>query len=130
AVVAEINQRISEEDLHAALDIAVRGRKQYPDSAGLAFVTGKLYFSKLYWTDGIKNFRDAIRLDSSYRTDPEVIKVALRGFITTPYLDDRLEGFLREDIGTAAVPYLEETARDHPNPAIRARAASELKRIR
>ncbi len=130
ALVDQINKMIDDDDQRAALDVALRGRKQYPDSAPLAFVAGKLYFNKLYWTDGLKAFRDAIRLQPDYRTDPQLIKTVLRGFITTPYVDDRIETFLREDIGTAAVPYLEETERDHPNPTIRQRAAAELRRIK
>jgi hypothetical protein len=56
--------------------------------------------------------------------------VVLRGFITTPYVERELETFLREDIGAPAVPYLEETAKEHPNPTIRARASAELERLR
>ncbi len=99
------------------------------DSAQLAFLAGKIYFAELYWTDGLKNFRDAIHLDSGYRTDAELIKIALRGFITTPDTDSRLEEFLRVDIGDAVKPFLEETARDNPNSIVRARAAAELRRI-
>ena len=54
----------------------------------------------------------------------------LRGFITTPGYNDELAAFLRDEIGSAAQPFLEETARDHPNAAIRSRAASELRRYR
>ena len=74
------------------------------------------------------SFRDAIRLEPSYRSDPELIKTVLRGFNTTPSYNDDLAGFLRDDIGSAAQPLLEETARDHPNPVIRSRAAAELRR--
>ena len=95
-----------------------------------AFLAGKLYFDKYYWTDGMKMLRDAIRLEPSLRTERELIRTVLRGFIVTPRADAALAAFLREDIGDEAKPYLEETASDHPNPAIRARAASELRRYR
>jgi hypothetical protein len=116
-------------DPEAALSILTKARREHPDSAPLAAEVGQLYFNKLWWTDGIKNFRDAIRLDPSLRSDPEIIKTVLKGFITTPDVDDRLEGFLREDLGDAARPYLEETAKTHPNKQTRARAAAELRRI-
>jgi serine/threonine-protein kinase len=116
-------------DPEAALSILTKARREHPDSAPLAAEVGQLYFNKLWWTDGIKNFRDAIRLDPSLRSDPDIIKTVLKGFITTPDVDDRLEGFLREDLGDAARPYLEETAKTHPNKQTRARAAAELRRI-
>ena len=103
---------------------------KFPDSALLAYTAGRICFSKYYWTEGLKDFRDAIRSDPGYRSDPELIKIVLRGFITTPGYNDDLAGFLRDDIGSAAQPFLDETARDHPNPVIRSRAAAELRRYR
>ncbi|MDB4959849.1 MAG: serine/threonine protein kinase [Myxococcales bacterium] len=126
--VTRINDLFASGEKRAALDAAIKARAQYPQSAGLAYVAGRIYFSKFYWTDGIKNFRDAIRLDASYKTDAELIKTVLKGFITTPDTDERIAGFLQE-LGPAAVPALEETARDHPNPALRSRAAAMLRRI-
>jgi len=35
---------------------------------------------------------------------------------------------LHDDIGEAAKPYLEDAAKNHPNPIVRARATSELRR--
>ena len=127
-IVVRANDLLVQGDREAALDLLNRSRRQYPASAALAYAAGRIYFSKFFWTDGLKSFRDAIRNDPTYRTDPELIKTVLRGFITTPGYNDELATFLREDIGSAAQPLLEETARDHPNPAIRTRAANELLR--
>jgi len=127
-IVVRANDLLVQGDREAALDLLNRSRRQYPASAALAYAAGRIYFSKFYWTDGLKSFRDAIRNDPIYRTDPELIKTVLRGFIMTPGYNDELASFLREDIGNAAQPLLEETARDHPNPAVRSRAANELRR--
>ena len=129
-IAQRATQMAAQGEREAALDLLVRSRKQYPSSAPLAYAAGRILFSKFYWTDGLKSFRDAIRNDPHYRTDPELIKTVLRGFITTPGYNDELAAFLRDDIGSAAQPFLEETARDHPNPAIRSRAANELRRYR
>jgi hypothetical protein len=126
--VARANELIDAGQKAAALDHALSARKRHPDDARLAFLAGKLYFDKYYWTDGMKLLREAIRLDPRYRTDRELIRTVLRGFIVTPRADAALAAFLREDIGPEARPYLEETAADHPNPIIRARAADELRR--
>ena len=113
----------------AAIDLLTKARKKYPANADLPYHAGKLYFSKLWWTDGLKSFRDAIRLEPTYRTDPELIKTVLKGFITTPTYNEELSSFLRDDIGEPAKVFLEETSRDHPNASKRARATRELKRV-
>jgi serine/threonine-protein kinase len=130
AVLARASELADAGDPDAALSVLTKARKDYPDSAELAAEAGKLYFAKLWFTDGVRQFRDALRLDPSLRQDPEIIKAALRGFITTPDVDDRIEAFLREDVGAPARPYLEETAKTHPNRQIRARAQAELRRFR
>jgi serine/threonine-protein kinase len=127
-LVARANDLAAQGDREAALDLLRRARRQAPDSAPLAYTAGRICFSKFYWTEGLKHFRDAIRLDPTYRADPELIKTVLRGFITTPSYHDDLASFLRDDIGSAAQPFLEETARDHPSAMIRSRAAAELRR--
>jgi hypothetical protein len=106
-----------------------KARRQHPDSAQLAFLDGKIYFAKLWWSDGVKAFRDAIRLDPAYRTDPELLKITLRGFITTPDTDPRIEEFVRQDLGDIAAPGLTETAKSHPSATIRSRANNELKKL-
>jgi serine/threonine protein kinase len=116
-------------DLEPALDVVTKARRQHPESAQLAFLDGKIYFAKLWWTDGVKAFRDAIRLDGAYRNDPELLKIVLRGFVTTPDTDSRIEEFITEELGDAAKPGLAETAKDHPSATIRSRAAAELRRL-
>jgi len=127
-VVARASELAAQGDREAALELLRRARRQNPASGVLAYTAGRICFSKFYWTEGLKNFRDAVRNDPAYRTEPELIKTVLRGFLTTPGYNDDLAAFLRDEIGSAAQPFLEETARDHPSSAIRARAASELRR--
>src|SRR6185312_15677564 len=74
-------------DLEPAHDVVTKARRAHPESAQLAFLDGKIYFAKLWWTDGAKAFRDAMRLDPAYRSDPELVKIVIRGFITTPDTD-------------------------------------------
>jgi hypothetical protein len=127
-VIARAAELAGNGEREAAIDLLIKARVVYPDDADLPYHAGKLYFSKLWWTDGLKSFRDAIRLEPTYRTDPELIKTVLKGFITTPTYNEELASFLREDIGEPSKMFLEETARDHPNATKRARAAAELKR--
>ena len=116
-------------ELEPALDVVNKARRQHPESAQLAFLGGKIYFAKLWWTDGIKSFRDAIRLDPGYRSDPELIKIAVRGFVTTPDTNAQLADFLFDDVGAMAKPALEEVARMRQSAAINARLAAEIRRF-
>jgi serine/threonine-protein kinase len=109
----------------ALLDAA---RKTFPDRAALSYEMGKLYFGRFWWHDGLEALRAAIRVDPAYRTDPELIKMVLRGFIMTPDTDDGLARFLLVDIGSDAIPYLEETAASHPSQKVRGRATALLAR--
>ena len=127
-LLAHANDLLAQGNRDGALDVLARGHRQFPDHAEIAYAAGKLYFARYYWTDGLKSFRDALRIDPRYRTDPELIKTVLRGFLLTPGYNDDIASFLREDIGDAARSYLEETARDHPSADLRKRAAAELRR--
>ncbi len=113
----------------AAIESLVKARKVYPQSAELALILAKLYLGKLWWTDGIANARDAVKLDPTLKADPELIKLVVRGFNMTPSYDYRLGNFLIE-IGDPAKPLLEETAKSHTNPPTRARAESLLRRMK
>ncbi len=115
--------------LDAAIDSLIKARRQYPDRAVLPLTAGKLYFAKLWWNDGIASLRDAIKLDPSLRDDPDLIKTAIRGFLTTPLYDGRLARFVTE-LGPSAVPWLDETVQTHPNPERRSRAAALLRKLR
>jgi serine/threonine-protein kinase len=126
-VRGDVAALVADGRLDAALDALAKARRRFPDDAALAFDAGKIYFARLWWADGIKSFRDAIRLDAKYKDDRELVAIAVRGFATTPEYDDRLGGFLLE-LGAAAGPALDELARTHANPRVRTRAAAQLRR--
>ena len=120
----------SSEQRDSAIDLLLKARKTYPEDARLPYSLAKLYLGKMWWADGLKQARAALALDPTLKTDPELIKLAVRGFNTTKSYDGTLARFLREDIGDAAKPYIQDTADHHPNPIVRARAKAELRRYR
>ncbi len=111
-----------------AIDLLTKARRQYPQDARLPFQAGRLYVDKMYFGDGLPMLRAAFAIDPAYRSDAELIKALLRGFNAKASYDATIARFLREDIGAAAKPYLQETATTHPNPIVRKRAAAELRR--
>ena len=127
-MLEKANTAFDEQRYDTVIETLSKAREEFPANADMAYLAGKAYFAKLYWNDGLRAFRDAIRLDPAFRNDAELIKTVLAGFITTPSVNRDLATFLRDDIGAAAEPYLAETASDHPNANLRKRAADELKR--
>jgi serine/threonine-protein kinase len=115
-------------DVDKALDMLRKARATYPDRAALPLLAGKLYFGKMWWSDGIASVRAAFKLDPSLKGDREVIEAAVRGFLTTPAYDARLASLVLE-IGQAAVPLLDDAAQHHRDPKLRARAAALAKRL-
>ena len=113
-----------------ALKVLAGARLTFPTSPRLPLLAGKLYFAKLWFTDGLAAFRSAVKNDPALAADPELVKTVLRGFITTPRYDAELAAFLHDVVGPPAAPLLEETAKGHPNATVRSRAAAELKRYR
>ena len=126
AIRAEVDGLVASGRSEAAITLLQKARRDHPDRAVLPYLAGKLYFAKLWWADGVAAFRDAVRLDPSYRTDPDLIRIVVRGFVTTPEYDWRLGNFLSE-LGDAAQLALDDTAHNHPNPQVRARAAAQLR---
>jgi eukaryotic-like serine/threonine-protein kinase len=129
-VLARAHALVADGDSDGAIHLLDSARHTFPDRAVISFELGKLYFARLWWRDGLDAFRTAIHADPGFRTDPDLIKTVLRGFITTPDTDEGLARFLRSDIGDAAIPYLQETAQSHPSEKVRARAAALLERYR
>lgn len=123
------NQLIAEDDPEEAVAVLSKARKSSPDNAQLALALGRAYFGKLWWSEGVRNFRDAVRLDPELKNDPEMLKALIKGFLTTPDVDDRITDFMLE-LGDPVKPLLQETADTHPNKQLRARAKSELRRYR
>ncbi len=113
----------------AAAETALRAlRRKYPENARVAYLLGNVYHEKPYPPEAIKAYRDAIRLDPSYRDNETLIQnvIATLMSVSTHREAARL---LERDIGAPAVPYLERTAEKHENPKVRQRARDILAAI-
>jgi serine/threonine-protein kinase len=127
-ILARADELLARGDEDGALSLLDKSAPAFPDNATIPYRAGKLYFAKLWWTDGLRQLRNAVRIDPTLKTDPELIKTVLKGFIVTPDYNAEIADFLHDDVGPTAAQYLDETARDHPSKSIRARAARELQR--
>ena len=127
--VDRINELIDAGKKGEAIEQAVGACKVFPRDARLSYLLGKLYFERQSWNAGLKQFRDTLEIDPTYRSDPDLIKAALKAFLTPADYPTELGAFLRNDIGPPARQYLEETAAKHPRAATRARAKAELAKM-
>jgi eukaryotic-like serine/threonine-protein kinase len=121
-IVAKAKQLAVDGKVSAALDQLRHASQIYPESAQLPLLAGKLAMGELHFSEGIMSFRAAIKLDPAVRTDPELVHAAILAFTITPSVDAELARFVTE-LGAAAWPELDEIAKSHPSPAVRARAA-------
>jgi hypothetical protein len=128
-LVERAHDLIANGDRETALDLVLRSRATYVQDARLAALAGRLYFEKLWWADGVEQLRAAFALEPSLRSDPELVALAVKGYVTTPAYNALLGKFVREDIGAAALPALEQIAKTHRSRAIRSRAAAEIRRM-
>ena len=127
-VIAKADQHLARRWRDGAIDVLVKARRTYPDDPRLPYRAGLLYLEKLWWPDGLKQLRAAIALDPALREDPALIRAAVRAFIATAQIDWQLASFLRNDIGAAARPFLEEVVAQDKNAFHRNRAKAELAR--
>jgi eukaryotic-like serine/threonine-protein kinase len=100
-------------------------RRAEPRNADHAAALAALYFEKRWWSEGLSAFRAATQLDPKYKSDPVLIGHVISS-LQSDRIVDRASTFLRE-LGPAAKPHLQDAAKNHPSPRVRARAAEILR---
>jgi hypothetical protein len=107
-------------------------RKASPKSPAIALWLGHAYFKKLWRTDGLREYGDALAGSPALRRDAQLIKNAVSALDDPTYRHAR--ALLRKRVGAIAIPELRRASRDgSKNARTQARAArlaSELGRRR
>ncbi|MHA7630568.1 serine/threonine-protein kinase [Corallococcus sp. M7] len=124
--IDEVHRLIKAQRRDAALAALKKLAAKYPASAYVRYLEGNVDFDNLRWVDGVAAYRAALRNDAAYRNAPVVIQDAIRCLVSDRF-HGTCEDFLRKDLGEAAVPSLEEAAREHPMASVRTRAAALLR---
>ncbi|MCP3137920.1 serine/threonine-protein kinase [Pyxidicoccus xibeiensis] len=125
--IEEVHGHIKAQRRDPALAALKKLAARHPKSAYVRYLEGNVNFDNLRWVDGVASYRAALRNDAAYRNAPVVIQNAIRCLVSDRF-HDICQDFLREDLGDAAVPYLEEAARSDPMANVRTRAAALLRR--
>ena len=82
-------------------------RKRYRDNAAIPYALGHLYMSKLWGQEAFAAYKEAVDKNPAYRTDPVLIRDAVRSLVSDSHAWRGAE-FIRREIGQAAIPYLQE----------------------
>jgi serine/threonine-protein kinase len=127
-VRAQINSGRSE-PRETALKTIARLRQQAPSNAELAYLEGNAFSGKMWWSEALASYRDAIRLDSDYREDPRLINNMIGALMSSSF-HHKGARFLRDEIGAPAVPLLENASREAESTTTRKRAAALLLSMR
>jgi eukaryotic-like serine/threonine-protein kinase len=111
----------------AAVDRLKQLRKRHPDDPEIAYLLANVYLGELWGDEGFEAARAAVRLDPAYRRDPTLIKNAVNALVSDRHAG-RATRFIREEIGEAARPHLEQARRSR-SLNISRRAAALLRSL-
>ncbi len=129
AALIHAAERVSAHDVDGALEVLADAHRKFVANPDIPYMAGRLQIAKGQYTQGLASLRTAIHLFGGYADDPELAKIVVEAFMSTPSRHADLARFIHDDLGHAAIPQL-TASRDHAaTPALRARAAAELKRL-
>src|SRR5690606_4843579 len=76
--IRDVERLVAQGRTEAAIQGILKLRRTYfPTSAYLAYLLGNLYFDKVWWSDGIDAYSDAIRLKRDFRSNATLNKNAI-----------------------------------------------------
>lgn len=126
--MAQIDELIKSKQSGRALKRLRELKKLTPNDARVHYLLGRLHFAVPWWSEALKNYRTAISLDASYKSDETIIKQMIHLFRSPKYAS-KASYFLRKHVGVAAIPELKKTATTHKAKKIRQQASYTLRRI-
>lgn len=100
-----------------------------PPNAQRAYREGNAFCRKMWWSEALASYREAIRLDPHYREDPRLINNMIGALMSSSF-QRKGARFLRDEIGAPAIPLLEEASRKAESTTTRKRAAALLLSMR
>jgi predicted Zn-dependent protease len=106
-----------------------RMRRRHPKNAYIPFLLGKLYFERRWWSEGIKAYRAALKLDPAY-TRRRRINDDLIDALGSPKTAAEARALLVKTIGAPARPHLRRASKTHQVKEVRKQCAVLLRHIR
>ena len=102
-------------------------RRRNPRSAATALLLGHAYFSKLWRTDGLREYDTAIKLSPALRWNHTLVRNAVSALDDPTYRLAR--AVIKTRIGKAALAEVRRAARNKKNPRVQKRAARLVQQL-
>jgi serine/threonine-protein kinase len=119
--LADAVKLINAGDLDEGIQLLYLLRRASPKSGAIALWLGHAYFRKLWRTDGLREYDDAIDWSKPLRRDSQLIRDSVAALDDPTYRHAR--ALLRKKVGTAALPELRRAAKEGKNARVQVRAA-------
>jgi hypothetical protein len=111
-------------EVEPAIAVLNQLRAQEPDNADASYLLAMINFDNRRWQDGLAAAQIAVRKNPALKSDPDLIKGAIRSLVSDRGYD-RSQAFLRS-LGQPAMPFIKEAAARDSSPKVRERAAELL----
>ena len=123
-LLEQARQMVARGEVDPAIATLNQLRAQEPDNADASYLLAMIYFDNRRWPDGLAAAQIAVRKSPALKSDPDLIKGAIRSLVSDRGYD-RSQAFLR-GLGQPAMPFIKEAAARDPSPKVRERAAELL----
>ena len=120
----QARQMVARGEIDGAIALLNQLRTQQPDNADVPYLLAMVDFDNRRWPDGLAAAQIAVRKNPGLKSDPDLIKGAIRSLVSDRGYD-RSQSFLRS-LGPAAMPFIKEAAAHDGSPKVRERAAELL----
>lgn len=127
--IERVEKLIAAHQTGRAVRALTRLERKQPKNARVHYLLGTLHFAQPWYSEAIKDYLAAIRLDANYRSDETLIKHIIY-LLRVPKYSRKASWVLHKHIGKPAVPQLEKFAAATKNRRLKQRARWVLKQIR
>ena len=126
--IADVKQLLKEGKKDAAISGLQKLRREQPRNAHIVFMLANLYYERDWLSDALEHYREAIRLDASYRKRSGLIRNVIDMF-KVEKLGKKAMQVVQKNIGKAALPQLRRAAKKDKSYLVKRRAATVIKKI-
>jgi serine/threonine-protein kinase len=123
-LLEQARQMVARGEIDPAIQVLNQLRAKEPDNADAPYLLAMVNFDNRRWPDGLAAAQIAVRKNPALKSDPDLIKGAIRSLVSDRGYD-RSQAFLRS-LGQPAMPFIKEAAARDASPKVRERAGELL----
>jgi tetratricopeptide (TPR) repeat protein len=126
--VGEVKELIRDGKREAAIQGLQKLRREQPRNAQIVFLLANLYSEKNWWSDALEHYREAIRLDGSYRKRSALIRNIIQ-MLSAEKLGKKAMYTLIKTVGRPALPQLRRALKREKNPTAKRRISATIRKL-